>query len=151
MRIYLQVPNQGSEFDSPADKAKLASYQTHSEVTALKTFHERGSTITPALLGYKEDKQADDGLVPSGYITCLVWEKVPGIQLGDNLIPECGTHEFWRLPRAGRDEIPDVFQQESTRNSWSRASCPTLPILKILSWTLPPGNYISLNSHTAMR
>lgn len=112
MRIYMQVPIKDTEFSRLETRAKQASERTHSEVTAFTVFYERQSKITPALLAIKEDKQPADGLVPGGYMTSLVWEQVPGSQLGDGLVPEYGNAPFWNLPLTERNEIRAVFKQE---------------------------------------
>lgn len=102
MRIYMQVPTKGTEYDSREERKKQAAFRYHSELDAYKEFdrqasevrtnHElttfktltnRVSKVTPTLLGYKQSKQDDRLPVPGGYITYIVWEKVPGIQLGD--------------------------------------------------------------------
>lgn len=37
--------------------------------------------MVPTLLAYKEGKQDNNGVVPDGYITYIVWDKVPGESL----------------------------------------------------------------------
>lgn len=39
--------------------------------------------FTPSLLGYEEKRQDRTGLVPGGFLTYIVWQIVPGVQLGD--------------------------------------------------------------------
>lgn len=108
MRIYMQIPYQGTEAEPPEDRAQQASSRTHEELTALKTFTDKNSKITPTLLAYKEDKQDDRGIVPGGYITYLVWNILPGLRLGDNL----GAAAFWHLPPTERDDIRAFFEKE---------------------------------------
>jgi hypothetical protein len=108
MRIYMQIPDQGTEFDPPEDRAQQALSRTPIEFTALKTFTDKKSNITPILLAYKEDKQDNSGIVPSGFITYLVWNILPGLRLGDNL----GGATFWALPRPERDNIRALFEKE---------------------------------------
>ncbi|OJJ43587.1 hypothetical protein ASPZODRAFT_28242 [Penicilliopsis zonata CBS 506.65] len=47
----------------------------------------------------------DDGLVPGGYLTYLVWEIVPGVRLGDSL----DVSPFWELLREQRDAARTAF------------------------------------------
>jgi ADP-ribosylglycohydrolase len=49
MRIYMQIPYQGTEFQPAEDRARQASSRTHNELVALQTFTAKGSTITPTL------------------------------------------------------------------------------------------------------
>jgi hypothetical protein len=81
MRIYMQIPYEGTEIEPPETRAQQASSRSHSELDAFKAFTKLGSTVTPKLLAYKETTQDEGRLVPGGYITYIVWEKVPGVQL----------------------------------------------------------------------
>lgn len=112
----MQIPMKGTALSRSETRAKQASTRTPVEltalITALITFSSRKSKITPALLAYKEDKQDQDGLVPGGYITYIVWEVVPGVQLGDGFTPKDGNSPFWSFSREERDVIRDVFKQE---------------------------------------
>ncbi|KAI3103629.1 hypothetical protein CBS147333_7490 [Penicillium roqueforti] len=78
MRVYLQVPHQGTEFFPPNERAKQAAARGHCEVEAIRAFHKQNSTITPALLGIKEDVQDQQGVIPGGYAIHFVFQRVPG-------------------------------------------------------------------------
>lgn len=106
MRIFLQIPDAGSELDTPEERARQASYIAHRELEALNAFTEKGSQITPTLLASEERRQADGDPVPGGYITILVWNVLPGIRLGDNLGPDT----FWALSLAEREAIRKAFE-----------------------------------------
>lgn len=86
LRVYLQVPNKGTEFFPHDERAKQAAPGYHNEVEAMKTFYRHGSTVTPALLAIKEDVQDSQGFVPDGYVIYIVFERVPGVRLADNRI-----------------------------------------------------------------
>lgn len=103
MRIYSQVPIEDTQFLSSEVRAQQAvpSYQ-HSEIMALKGFKEGGCTVVPELLGYSETVQGKDGLMPRGYITYLVWDKVPGQSLSREL--------FWSFNKPKRDLIRRKFR-----------------------------------------
>ncbi|KAJ5700581.1 hypothetical protein N7536_003594 [Penicillium majusculum] len=103
MRIHSQVPIEDTQFLSPEVRAQQAvpPYQ-HSEIMALKRFKEGGCTVVPELLGYIETAQGQDGLVPGGYITYLVWDKVPGQSLSREL--------FWSFNKPKRDLIRQKFR-----------------------------------------
>lgn len=42
--------------------------------------------MVPSLLAYKQGKQGNDGLVPDGYITHIVWDMVPGKSLNQDKV-----------------------------------------------------------------
>lgn len=102
MRIYMQVPNKGTEFSRPEDRAKQAASASgrHKEFEAMKAFYEGKSTITPAFLGWKVGFQDDQSPVPGGYVIRFVFERVPGVRLADNRI----------LPGQGRP-LPTFFRE----------------------------------------
>ena len=104
MRIYKQIPTAGTlllKFEVRA--AQAAEAPDCKELIALKAFKEQGCSAVPELLGYQSGKQDDHDIVPGGYITCLVWEKVPG----DSLDKET----FWRSPSSKRKEIREEFRK----------------------------------------
>ena len=116
MRMYMQVPVQGTEFHPADARAKQAvARRDFQELTVLCHFLEHESTITPRLRAWKEEVQGDDGLVPGGYLTCLVWERVPGVSLAQDRILPADISEsnlFWKLPLAERDRIREKFKEE---------------------------------------
>jgi hypothetical protein len=77
MRVYMQIANQGTEFEPIEERAKQAADRTvdtiHEEIQVLKLLTEKKSQHTPTLLGYKEEKQDNSGLVPGGYVCYLLW------------------------------------------------------------------------------
>lgn len=104
MRIYAQIPIVGTEFQRREVKAKQAAPpRTHAELTALKALKKIRCGIVPDLFGYQEGVQNQDGPVPGGYITHVVWDKVPG----EPLSPET----FWSLEFPSREEIRAQFRK----------------------------------------
>jgi hypothetical protein len=104
MRIYLQIPTSGTQFRSPQIRQQQADGpRPHLELTTLKTLKKLGCDVVPDLLAYQEGKQGDDGIVPGGYITYVVWDKVPGEPLS--------LEEFWKLDFKSRGEIRAVFRE----------------------------------------
>ncbi|KAJ5142875.1 uncharacterized protein N7515_001662 [Penicillium bovifimosum] len=104
MRIYLQIPVSGTQYLSAEIRRKRAvKPRPHIELTALKTLKEKGCDVVPDLLAYQDGKQGEDGIVPGGYITYVVWDKVPG----ESLSPD----EFWRLDFEARQAIRDKFRE----------------------------------------
>lgn len=98
MRVYLQVPNKGTEFLPLNERAKQATVGYHREVEAIKAFHKQDSTITPALFAIKEAIQDKEGLIPGGYAIHMVYRRVPGIRLAsDRVLPgwERPLHTFF--------------------------------------------------------
>jgi hypothetical protein len=57
--------------------------------------------ICQSVLGVKEEKQDDYGLVPGGYIHYVLWNKLPGTRLNDA--------KFWSLHNSERDLIRKAF------------------------------------------
>ncbi|RMJ24460.1 hypothetical protein PHISP_04678 [Aspergillus sp. HF37] len=104
MRIYAQIPIVGTEFQKPKGRAKQAAPPcTHAELTALKALKKMRCSVVPDLLGYQEGVQDQDGPVPGGYITHVVWDKVPG----EPLRPET----FWSLEFPSREKIRAQFRK----------------------------------------
>lgn len=103
MRIYLQIPVIGTQYQSPQIRRKQAAkQQSHVELTALKALKKLECDVVPDLLAYQEGKQGEDSIVPGGYITYVVWDKVPGEPLS--------AEEFWGLDLESRQAIRDKFR-----------------------------------------
>lgn len=66
MRVYLQVPNNGTVCSPRAARAKQADSGYHEEFEAMMAFYDAKSTVTPALIAWKVGDQGDYGLVPNG-------------------------------------------------------------------------------------
>ncbi|KAJ5608929.1 hypothetical protein N7528_009496 [Penicillium herquei] len=96
MRVYLQVPWTNTEFESPV--------VMNSDPVV--------SRFTPRLLGYEVTKQGNEGYVPGGFHTIIVWERVPGKKLGDEEAwgESMLQSPFWKLKRPLRDEIRTQFK-----------------------------------------
>lgn len=104
MRIYLQIPIKGTQYQSSEIRRKQAAGpQSHMELTALRMLQKVKCDVVPSLLGYREGKQAEDGIIPGGYITYVVWEQVPG----EPLSPK----GFWGLDLESRQAIRDKFRE----------------------------------------
>ncbi|CAG8424807.1 unnamed protein product [Penicillium salamii] len=108
-------PDEGTERLPPHIRAQQAnpSFEKY-EAKARKAFQQGGCQSVPSLLGWSQSVQGEYGPVPGGYITHLIWEKVPG---------EILTQEFfWSLPLSRRDLIRDKFQiayQEMSSFGWA--------------------------------
>ncbi|CAG8932181.1 unnamed protein product [Penicillium salamii] len=102
MRVYCQGPDEETVFLLPEIRAQQADPQYEMpEATARKAFKQAGCESVPPLLGYGQSVQGGYGPVPGGYITYLVWEKVPGLVLSRDL--------FWSFTRSERDIIRHKF------------------------------------------
>jgi hypothetical protein len=68
IKIYIQIPYEGSEFEPPGQRAGQASetlFQDASlELNAFQHLREASCESTPALIGFRQDKQDEDSLVP---------------------------------------------------------------------------------------
>ncbi|KAL1978988.1 hypothetical protein VTN96DRAFT_7560 [Rasamsonia emersonii] len=95
MKIYMQIPYAGSEFDPPEHRQSQATATGHltgfaaSELSALKLLTEKACPSTPTLLDYKHDIQGPEGLVPGGFVFYLLMNKLPGRRLRGDF--------FWRV------------------------------------------------------
>lgn len=104
MRIYLQIPIAGTELLNPGIRAKQAIPPLpHTELSTLKALKKMSCDVVPDLLGNQEGKQGHDGIVPGGFITYVVWDKVPGDSLTED--------KFWNLDRQSRDAIRKEFRR----------------------------------------
>lgn len=107
MRIYKQIPHMGTELDNSSVRGAqpVLPSPDFMELVALRALTDMNCTATPKLLGWQHDIQGSNDLVPGGFVTYLVWEKVPGDPLGE---------EFWRLPYDQRESIRDRFKKAYT-------------------------------------
>lgn len=106
MRVYLQVPAVGTENDLPEIRAQQATTFDPPELQAYKALSSDHwvSTFTPALLGYEQGVQGEQGLVPGGFYTIIVWEHVPGTPLGTGCWND-NNCLYWSFPREKRAEL----------------------------------------------
>ena len=105
MRVYIQVPHRTTEMDDPDTRGQQAISLIPQELASLLDLTEKGSNITPKLLGYKIGTQDRSGLVPGGFIIWFVWEIVPGLRLGDR----DGAGPFWGLESYEREQVRISF------------------------------------------
>lgn len=104
MRIYLQIPVAGTQYrSSKIRRMQAAKPQSHRELTILKALKKVECDVVPDLLAYQEGKQGEDSIIPGGYITYVVWDKVPGEPLGEE--------EYWELDPESRQAILDKFRE----------------------------------------
>lgn len=119
MRVYMQVPDPSTEFEPREVRRRQAALCPHREVDALKCFHQKHFTMTPALLGTKEEPQGDDDVVPGGFIVYMVFQHVPGIRLADDQgapVRGCSIHTFFReFDREERGKVRDEFDKNYPR------------------------------------
>ncbi|CAG8244870.1 unnamed protein product [Penicillium salamii] len=103
MRVYCQGPDEGTEFLLPEIRAQQAApLFEEPEAKAWKKFKEGECQSVPSLLGYGYFTQGQDGPVPGGYITYLVWANVPG----EVMTPE----QFWSFERPKRGLVRRKFR-----------------------------------------
>ncbi|KAJ5193124.1 hypothetical protein N7449_009266 [Penicillium cf. viridicatum] len=123
MRIYFQIPIAGSEYQRPEVRQRQAAPpRKHRELDVLKDLTLRQCPVVPTLLACKEGKQGNDGVVPDGYITHIVWDKVPGTSLSQDRVwdPQSAL-----LREAVRARFRDVWE-ELRRYGWE----PGMPRLE---------------------
>ncbi|KAJ5713699.1 uncharacterized protein N7483_010880 [Penicillium malachiteum] len=115
MRVYVQVPHEGQEFFPREERAKQAATSSHREVSAMKAFHAKESTITPQIFGLEEATQDDEGFVPGGYVIHMVTQRLSGTRLADDLLAPGYGHLntfFQKFTRIQRDKIRVCFDNE---------------------------------------
>lgn len=103
MRIYAQLPIAGTEWSRPSTRAQQAATKKITELVVFKLLKKLGCAVAPDLLGYQEEKQGPGDTVPGGFITYLVWEKVPGESLD--------YEEFWKMSLRSRNAIRAKFRK----------------------------------------
>ncbi|OXV08266.1 hypothetical protein Egran_03972 [Elaphomyces granulatus] len=134
MRIHVQIPRAGSEFELPEERARQASEEVNwlnkSELHALELSTAHCCEYLPILLGFRKGRQETTGLLPGGYISYLLMTNMPGIRLGTNVEEDS---LFWSLPRTERDEIREAFKV-AYRDVLTIGICPEFPGLKNLLW-----------------
>jgi hypothetical protein len=110
-RVYVQVPYLGMQFDEAQTRAAQAdlAFQPY-ELEAYRTLSDYPvvSTFTPKFLGSKGSVQELSGFVPGGFLILVVWERVPGIPLGDTTGQ--GT-KYWKQPKRERQRIREAFKK----------------------------------------
>lgn len=102
LRVYMQIPHLGTEDASHSIRSAQAGFRTHDDIEAMKLFRDNRARYVPWCLGVKDIKQDNFGLVPGGYMSYLLWEKLPGVHLD--------METFWSLDRAERDAIREAFE-----------------------------------------
>jgi hypothetical protein len=110
MRVYMQIPYQGTEYEGREEMEGQTIYEPgetlFTEVEAFKAQEERHSRFTPPLLGYKQEKQDDSGIIPGGFLCYLIWKPVDGLRLGTDSVKE----PYWTLSPLEREEIRETFR-----------------------------------------
>lgn len=105
MRVYLQIPHIGSEWEDSETRAAQADHNFQPEELEAYTIlsdHPTVSKFTPKLLGYKVSRQGPSGFVPGGFLIVVVWEYVEGLPLGDLTGDATG---YWSLSGSERAEV----------------------------------------------
>ncbi|KAJ5261340.1 hypothetical protein N7478_011935 [Penicillium angulare] len=93
IRVYIQVPYEGTEHDSPQSRAQQAETFSPNELKAYTIMSGDHETchFTPKLIGYAEESQGPNGLVPGGFLITIAWQRVSGIRLGSGIIGPYST------------------------------------------------------------
>ncbi|KAJ5968591.1 hypothetical protein N7501_004839 [Penicillium viridicatum] len=140
VRTYRQIPHLGTEFDDYTTLAKQARVWTPPELVAYKTLTDRQSSVTPRLLGYREEEKESSALIPSGFLVSFAWEQVPGVQLGDNL----GGKDFWDMSDDQRHIIREAFKNKTIRETKAIGFSPLFSGPRHLVWDSTSGNLANI-------
>ncbi|KAJ5423906.1 hypothetical protein N7491_009122 [Penicillium cf. griseofulvum] len=73
------------------------------ELEALKHFKQQGCKVVPELLGCQFGKQDKEDIIPGGFVTYVIWKKVPGEPLDFT--------RFWNCTFSERQNIRVKFRQ----------------------------------------
>lgn len=104
MRMYLQIPIQGTIARGPSTRAEQAIPSfTHNEERALQDLNRKGCKGVPKLLCSKQTVQSIEECVPGGYLNYLVWDLVPGRPLD--------YEEFWDRDLEYRRMVREKFRE----------------------------------------
>jgi hypothetical protein len=111
VRIYMQIPNSGTEFELPHQRAQQAKPELDSfakgELDAITRLTNVGAQHAPTIIGKRQGIQSDSGMVPGGFVLYLAMTKLRGRRLSDGIIEDS---LFWRLPMTTRDLIREAFK-----------------------------------------
>ena len=108
LRIYKQIPHSGTQtIVGPATRQQQAVAWIPPELLAYRDMTEKGSKVTPRILGWKVGKQDSSDQLPEGFLVSFAWLKVPGVRLGDSL----GAAKFWEYGRQERDRIRSALRR----------------------------------------
>lgn len=105
LKIKVQIPNPNTTNNNHEPPSLQASpgpsdVTTH-ELAVLQLFRDDNSDLGPCLIAFQTFPQSDDGLLPGGYISCTVMNKLPGKSLFDL--------GYWSLSASHRTEIQKRF------------------------------------------
>ncbi|KAK2808595.1 hypothetical protein FQN50_004627 [Emmonsiellopsis sp. PD_5] len=105
MKIKMQIPP-GYALDLSYEERCSMALQGFSkismmELSSLQWLSDQGCSSSPKLLAYFQVAQPSDMVIPGGYITILVMEKLPGSTLDD----------FWECPFEQREKIRAAFKR----------------------------------------
>ncbi|KAJ5567129.1 hypothetical protein N7535_006435 [Penicillium sp. DV-2018c] len=104
LRIYQQIPWLGTELQKPSVRAAQATGRFEPpELQALQHFKQQGCEVVPEFLGYQFAKQDREDTVPGGFVTYVIWKKVPGEPLDFT--------RFWNCTFSERQNIRAKFRQ----------------------------------------
>lgn len=105
LKIYMQIPFYGTISKPRSIRSKQAitkiDYKAELEIKALQALTDAKCSSTPSLLAWKHCLQDNERYVPGGYITYILMEKCPGINM----------ESFFQLPRDERDQIRAAFKK----------------------------------------
>ncbi|KAF7714897.1 Uncharacterized protein PECH_007860 [Penicillium ucsense] len=104
LRIHHLIPTIGTDFESSNLRAEQTAPSP--ETTELSAFIHSASKafpVLPRLLGFQKGKQGDNDVVPRGFLTFVVWNKVMGNSLS--------ADHFSSLSLQPRDAIRRKFRR----------------------------------------
>ncbi|KAE8379789.1 hypothetical protein BDV26DRAFT_290950 [Aspergillus bertholletiae] len=110
MKIFMQVPFEGSEYASTEYRAFEASkalsldldFHISSQIKALKTLISNSCQSVPSVVAIKYNRQEETDPVPGGPILFVLMKRLPGVPLSMAI--------FWNLEDSVREQIRQAFK-----------------------------------------
>ncbi|OGM44795.1 hypothetical protein ABOM_006212 [Aspergillus bombycis] len=107
LKVFMQIPYEGLEYASAAERARLASQNIPNfgeyQLEAFNALTENVCSSAPKLLHAEQNEQDRTGPVPGGLLYYLLLQRPPGEYLSKK--------GFWGMDKDGRNTVRHAFKQ----------------------------------------
>ncbi|KAI9038133.1 uncharacterized protein KD926_011267 [Aspergillus affinis] len=114
MRVYMQIPSKGTEFDSSSHRAEQVSdklsFRARTEWECLRRLTAANNENIPTLLHSGQVTQDNEGLVPGGYILCMALNRAPGVCLDSRVEGRPRKSFFWSMSSEDHERVRQEFK-----------------------------------------
>lgn len=83
------------------------------EIKCLETLTKNKCKATPLIRQHEVMKQDGDGIIPGGFLHCILMDHAPGVELKRTLRISSPDNKFWSLDFEERTRIRNAF-----RDAW---------------------------------